>query len=82
MPSKLQAYNLSIQDVINSVSSQNVEIPGGNLTEGPRQLLLRTMGKYKNVEDFNKVIVATPMGKPVYFPISAKFSMGLKNRQA
>lgn len=63
---RLKAYNLSIQDVIMSVGVQNVEIPGGNLTEGPRQLLVRTMGKYKSVEDFKNVIVATPMGQPVY----------------
>jgi HAE1 family hydrophobic/amphiphilic exporter-1 len=74
---RLQAYNISIQDVINSVGTQNVEIPGGNLTEGPRQLLLRTMGKYKNVEDFNKVIVATPMGKPVYLSDIGKVNDGV-----
>src|SRR5664280_514773 len=76
--SRLQAYNLSIQDVINGVGSQHVEIPGGNLTEGPRQLLLRTMGKYKNVEDFSKVIVATPMGKPVYLSDIGKVTDGIK----
>jgi hydrophobe/amphiphile efflux-1 (HAE1) family protein len=63
---KLKAYNMSVQDVIMNVGGQNVEIPGGNLIEGKTQLLVRTMGKYKNVEDFNRVIVATPMGKPVY----------------
>ena len=63
---KLRAYNISIQDVIMNVGMQNVEIPGGNLTEGSRQLLVRTMGKYKTVKDFEKIIVATPMGRPVY----------------
>ena len=69
---RLRAYNISIQDVIMNVGGQNVEIPGGNVTEGSRQLLVRTMGKYKSVEDFNKVIVATPMGKPVYLSDVAK----------
>ncbi|MDR3611087.1 MAG: efflux RND transporter permease subunit [Ignavibacteriaceae bacterium] len=77
---RLQAYNLSIQDVINSVGSQNVEIPGGNLTEGSRQLLLRTMGKYKNVEDFNKVIVASPNGKPVYLSDIGNVFDGIKEQ--
>ena len=31
---KLRAYNISIQDVIQNVGAQNVEIPGGNVTEG------------------------------------------------
>jgi len=74
---KLRAYNISIQDVIMNVGGQNVEIPGGNVTEGKSQLLVRTMGKYKNVEDFNKVIVATPMGKPVYLSDIATVNDGV-----
>ncbi len=79
---KLRAFNLSIQDVIQNVGAQNVEIPGGNLTEGSRQVLLRTMGKYKNVEDFNGVIVATPQGKPVYLSDVAKVIDGTKEQKS
>ncbi len=74
---RLRAYNISIQDVIMNVGGQNVEIPGGNVTEGSRQLLVRTMGKYQSVDDFNKVIVATPMGKPVYLSDVAKVNDGI-----
>ena len=77
---KLRAYNISIQDVIMNVGSQNVEIPGGNVTEGPRQLLVRTMGKYKSVEDFSKVIVATPNGKPVYLSDVGRVVNGIKEQ--
>jgi len=80
--SRLRAFNLSIQDVIQNVGAQNVEIPGGNLTEGSRQVLLRTMGKYKNVDDFNKVIVATPQGKPVYLSDIAKVVDGVKEQKS
>lgn len=79
---KLRAYNISIQDVIMNVGTQNVEIPGGNVTEGSRQLLVRTMGKYQNVKDFNKVIVATPMGKPVYLSDVAIVSDGVKEQES
>ena len=78
--SKLRAYNISIQDVMMNVGAQNIEIPGGNVTEGPRQLLVRTMGKYSNVKDFSKVIVATPMGKPVYLSDVAKVVDGVKEQ--
>jgi hydrophobe/amphiphile efflux-1 (HAE1) family protein len=78
----LRAYGLSIQDVIQSVSSANVEIPAGNLVQGPRQLLLRTMGKYTNVEDFNRVIVATPGGRVVHLSEVARAIDGIKERQS
>jgi hydrophobe/amphiphile efflux-1 (HAE1) family protein len=78
--SRLQAYNLSIQDVIQSVSSSNVEVPAGNLIQGPRQLLLRTMGKFTTVEDFGKVIVASPGGKPVHLTDVADVIDGIKEK--
>ena len=77
---KLNAYNISIQDVIMSVGAQNVEIPGGNVTEGARQLLVRTMGKYKSVEDFKKVIVATPKGTAVYLSDVADVIDGIEEQ--
>ena len=79
---QLQAYNLSIQDVIQSVANANVEIPAGNLIQGPRQLLVRTMGKYKNVEDFKNVIVATPGGKVVHLSQVAKIVDGVKEQES
>ncbi|MCL5034119.1 MAG: efflux RND transporter permease subunit [Bacteroidetes bacterium] len=77
---RLAAYGLSINDVIQTVASSNVEVPAGNLTQGPRQLLLRTMGKYTNVNDFNRVIVATPEGKPVYLSDVAQVVDGVKEQ--
>jgi hydrophobe/amphiphile efflux-1 (HAE1) family protein len=79
---QLQAYNLSIQDVIQSVANSNVEIPAGNLIQGPRQLLVRTMGKYKDVADFNNVIVASPGGKVVHLYQVAKVVDGVKEQES
>ncbi|MCL5267318.1 MAG: efflux RND transporter permease subunit [Bacteroidetes bacterium] len=77
---RLAAYGLSINDVIQAVASSNVEVPAGNLTQGPRQMLLRTMGKYTNVNDFNRVIVATAEGKPVYLSDVAQVVDGVKEQ--
>lgn len=79
-PSRLKAYNLSIQEVIQSIGASNVEVPGGNLIRGPRQVLLRTMGKFKNIVDFNKVIVANPKGKVVYLSNIATITDGIKEQ--
>jgi HAE1 family hydrophobic/amphiphilic exporter-1 len=77
---RLQAYNLSIQDVIQNVANSNVEVPAGNLNQGPRQILLRTTGKLTRVEDFNNVVVATPGGKPVYLSEVARVVDGIKEQ--
>ena len=77
---RLRGYNLSIQDVVQGVAMANQEVPAGNLVQGPRQLLLRTMGKFTSVDDFNNVIVATPGGKPVHLADIATVSDGVKER--
>ncbi len=77
---KLQAYKLSIQDVITAISISNMEVPAGSLIQGKRQILLRTIGKFKNVVDFNKVIVTSPGGKPVYLSDVARVVDGVKER--
>ena len=77
---RLRGYNLSIQDIVQGVAMANQEVPAGNLVQGPRQLLLRTMGKFTSVDDFNKVIVASPGGKPVHLADIATVSDGVKER--
>jgi hydrophobe/amphiphile efflux-1 (HAE1) family protein len=77
---RLQAYNLSVQDVIQGIAAANMEVPAGNLVQGSRQLLLRTMGKYTSVEDFNRVIVASPGGKIVHLSEVATVVNGVKER--
>jgi len=79
-PAKLKSYNISINDVILSLGAANVEIPGGNLIDGPRQVLLRTMGKLKKVEDFNKIVVANPKGVPIYLADVSAVSDGIKEQ--
>jgi len=79
---RLQAYNLSIQDVTMSVAAANVEIPAGNLNQGTRQILLRTMGKFTNVEDFGNVIVASPGGKVVHLSDVARVEDGVKEQES
>jgi HAE1 family hydrophobic/amphiphilic exporter-1 len=79
---RLQAYNLSIQDVIQSVGAANVEIPAGNLEQGSRQILLRTMGKYTSVADFARVVVATPGGKIVHLSEVAAIEDGVEEQKS
>ena len=64
-PDRLQAYNLSVTDVTNAVRSQNLELPGGNLTEGAKTLGLRTMSKLTEIEQFSDIVITTRNGFPI-----------------
>ena len=62
---KLSAYNLNIDQVRGALAAQNVEVPGGRVDQGTRELSLRTLGRVERPEDFADIIVANVGGTPV-----------------
>lgn len=64
-PARLAAYGIPITAVRDALVRQNTEAPGGNVTSGGREQILRTMGKLEQAEDFNSLVVATINGQPV-----------------
>ena len=63
---RLSAHNLSIRQVLEKVSSQNVDIPGGHITRGGNELVIRTLGKYTNMEEIRNTILTVKNNLPVY----------------
>ncbi len=57
-PDKLRAYNVTVAQVVAAVRAQNLEVPGGRIDEGTRELTVRTMGRIVNTADFNNIAVA------------------------
>ncbi len=55
---RLNAYGLTVDQVRSAVERQNVEIPGGQFTNGPAEVAVRTMGRIHNVEDFNRIVIS------------------------
>ena len=64
-PDRLRAYNLSVVDVANALRMQNMEMPGGRVEEGSRELTVRTLGRIIEPEEFNNVVIKTIEGYPV-----------------
>ena len=75
---KLQAYRLTIDQVRNAVRAQDVEIPGGRIDQGPNELVLRTLGRVENVRDFEKLVITTVKGSPVYLRDIARVEDGFE----
>ena len=68
---KLTSYNLSIEDVRQALIRQNLELPGGRVDQGSRELVLRTMGRVASTAGFRDLIVANQNGYPVRIRTSA-----------
>ncbi len=61
-PDRLRSYNLTVTDVFTALRQQNLEMPGGNLNAGARELTVRTTGKVVDAPQFNEITVATRGG--------------------
>jgi HAE1 family hydrophobic/amphiphilic exporter-1 len=64
-PDRLAAYGLPITMVRDALVRQHSEEPGGNVTAGPRELTLRTLGKLTAAQQFDDLVVATVNGQAV-----------------
>ncbi|MBX7168643.1 MAG: efflux RND transporter permease subunit [Pirellulales bacterium] len=64
-PDRLIAYGLSIEDVKLALQRQNLEVPGGRVDEGARELVVRTLGRLNTAEQFNDLIITDRDGYPV-----------------
>ncbi|HEY2934620.1 MAG TPA: efflux RND transporter permease subunit [Acidobacteriota bacterium] len=64
-PNRLNAYGLTIDRVRQALQAQNVEVPGGRVQQPGQELVLRTMGRVEQVEQFRDVIVHYVNGAPV-----------------
>ena len=57
-PDKMRAFNVTVAQVADAVRAQNLEVPGGRIQEGTRELTVRTMGRIIEPSEFNNLIVA------------------------
>ncbi len=62
---KLYSYNLNIDQIRAALAAQNVEVPGGRLDQGAREVSLRTLGRLLRPEEFADIIIGTLNGAPI-----------------
>ena len=75
---KLRAYGLTIEDVREALAQQNVEVPGGRLDQGGRELVVRTLGRMTRVSDFKDLIVVNVGGQPIRLEDVATLADGVE----
>ena len=64
-PSRLSSLGLTAAEVSGALASQNVQLPGGRVEQGLRDLTLRTYGRVTTPEAFGDIVVTNRKGVPV-----------------
>jgi len=55
--SKLNYYNLSLQDVVNILQAQNIQIPSGSIRNDTSQINVSIPGNYSSLEEIENIII-------------------------
>ncbi len=63
---RLAAYELSIDDVLNTINQQHIEVPGGLIENSNQEFVVRSMGEASNVKALEEIPISTRGGAPIY----------------
>ncbi|MBE8222003.1 MAG: efflux RND transporter permease subunit [Bdellovibrionales bacterium] len=78
---KMQNFQISLQELINALGTQNKSIPGGTLnsSDSGEEILIRTVGDFLNIDDIGKTIVrANALGQAIRVKDIATVKIGFE----
>jgi len=65
-PAKMEAYNLTIEQIGQVISTENINIPSGKMDIGSGTFSLRSEGEFSNSDEIKKLVVSRLGGKTVF----------------
>ncbi len=80
-PEKLTAYGLTVVDVRNAVTAENVELPSGIIEGKTTELTVRTTGRLNTPEDYNNLIIKAENGQVVRLADVGRAELGAENEK-
>ncbi len=79
-PNRLEAYNLSVEQVSNVIGAENRNVPGGSFDIGSNTYALRVQGEFDNTAQLKDIPVGSFNGKIVYLKDVARVEDTLEER--
>lgn len=64
-PAKLDAHLLTPSDIANALARENIELPGGNIDNGPRSLQVRVPGRVLTAEELGRITLGKQGDHPI-----------------
>ena len=79
---RMQASNVTFDDIANAVARENVDISSGLLDIGNMRRNLQLKGQFKTAYDIEKVLVRNTSGSPIYLKDIAVIKDTVKTRES
>ncbi len=78
----LRAHDLTSDEVTDALKDENIEPPGGRVETSQREMIVKTKGKVRKVEDFEKIVVAYRDGAPLRIRDVAWVEDGIEDQRS
>lgn len=65
-PRKMEAYNLSVEQLGQIIRTENIDTPSGNIDIGQQTLSIRSKGEFASSDEIKDIVVATREGREIY----------------
>lgn len=78
-PKKLDAYNMTIEQIGNVIGSENLNMPSGNIKMGEMDYQLRIQGEFSDSRQLSSLVIGNFNGVPVYLRDVAVVKDSLKD---
>ncbi len=79
---RLQAYNMSLDTVIQALRARNVNVSAGTLPQGKGEFLLRSNGQFRSVEEIRNLALTGPQGTVVFLKDIAEVKDTYKDKDS
>ncbi len=79
-PERLEAYNLSVEQISNIIGAENRNVPGGSFDVGSNTYALRVQGEFDETAELSNIPVGSANGSIVYLKDVAKVEDSLEER--
>lgn len=76
---RMNALRVTAAEAANSLGSDNLDIPGGKVSDGEREITLQTISSIKKVEDFGKILIGKRDGDEIHVSDIAQVVDGSKD---
>lgn len=73
---RLGAHNLTIAEVVDAIRRENVDLPSGRIESADIEFTVRSLGELTSPEEYEKLVIATPDGQPIYLGDVAEVETG------
>lgn len=77
---RLEAYNLTVLDVVEALSRSNINVAGDVIEQGDQAYVVRGVGLLESVEDIESVLITLKKSVPVYVKNVARVEISAKPR--